>query len=145
MYHCLGALSWLVGPLAWNAAVRQSGAAGAWWLAAGGGNLLGVRSGGTTSGVLVTNQHVGPGRRPWTPAGLPVPPTPLPLETCQKINHLGLFDDPSLSHATGGDFFFFFFAKLRGEKENVISIKKRSQALIWRHRKRISSHSWKPF
>lgn len=41
VYHCLGALSRLVGPLTWNVAVRHSGAAGAWRLAAGGDDLLG--------------------------------------------------------------------------------------------------------
>lgn len=40
VYHCLGALSWLVGPLTWNAPMRQSGAIGAWRLAAGRDNLL---------------------------------------------------------------------------------------------------------
>lgn len=33
-------------------------------------------------------------------------PTPLsPLESYLQINHVGLFDDPSVSHAKGGDFF----------------------------------------
>lgn len=40
VYHRLGALSWLVGPLTWNALMRQSGAIGAWRLAAGRDNLL---------------------------------------------------------------------------------------------------------
>lgn len=40
VYHCLGALSWLVSPLTWNAPMRQSGAIGAWRLAAGRDNLL---------------------------------------------------------------------------------------------------------
>lgn len=39
VYHCLDALSWLVGPLTWNVRVRQSGAIGAWRLAAGRDNL----------------------------------------------------------------------------------------------------------
>lgn len=41
VYHCLAALSWLVGPLTRNAPMRQSGAIGAWRLAAGSDNLLG--------------------------------------------------------------------------------------------------------
>lgn len=40
VYHCLGALSWLVGPLTWNVLMRQSGVVGAWQLAAGRDNLL---------------------------------------------------------------------------------------------------------
>lgn len=39
VYHCLDALSWLVGPLTWNVRVRQSGAIGAWRLAAGRDNV----------------------------------------------------------------------------------------------------------
>lgn len=40
VYHCLGALSWLVDPLTWNVPMRQSGATGAWRHAAGRDNLL---------------------------------------------------------------------------------------------------------
>lgn len=32
--------------------------------------------------------------------------TPHPQESYLQINHVGLFDDPSVSHAKGGDFFF---------------------------------------
>lgn len=38
------------------------------------------------------NQQVGP---------------PPPPRLYQQINHVGLFDDPSVSHVKGADFFFF--------------------------------------
>lgn len=49
VYHCLGALSWLVDPLTWNAPMRQSGATGAWRLAAGRDNLPGDTQRGATT------------------------------------------------------------------------------------------------
>lgn len=89
--------------------MRQSGAAGAWWLAAGGGDLLGVRSRGTTSGAPDTKQRAGPGRRPGRRFPNASPPH-------LQINHVGLFDDPSVTHAKGGD---FFAAKPRGGREKI--------------------------
>lgn len=49
VYHCLGALSRLVDPLTWNAPMRQSGATGAWRLAAGRDNLPGDTQRGATT------------------------------------------------------------------------------------------------
>lgn len=49
VYHCLGALSRLVNPLTWNAPMRQSGATGAWRLAAGRDNLPGDTQRGATT------------------------------------------------------------------------------------------------
>lgn len=132
VYHRLGALSRLVGLLTWNVAVRQSGAAGAWRLASGGDNLLGGE--GRTSGRFPTPDA--PQRRPAGGAASP------PLRPYQQINHVGLFDDPSVSHVKGAEFFIYLFCCAPGGEENFISIKERSRALIRLHRKRIGCHNW---
>lgn len=58
VYHCLAALSWLVGPLTRNAPMRQSGAIGAWRLAAGSDNLLGDVEKKSDEGLSTTSRHL---------------------------------------------------------------------------------------